>query len=316
MLTSLETGAGLDVVLWLQANGNSLFDALGRLFHNLGLPIFFMPVLALMYWSVNKNLGRRMLFALVLSITIHTALKLLFRAPRPYQVSDLVIPLVSQTGYGIPSGHVADGLVVWGYVIYTLKRRWLWGLLALYTAVMMWARMYVGVHYPQDVLAGLVVGIAALWVFLRIADSLEAAWERLNLQSQIALVLLTVIFMVSFLFGSEDGMAGAGALLGAGLGYILETHAIKFSVAGSVIQRILRYVIGIVLTLALFFGLDALFEGHEPADVLRILRYAAVTFFAMAGWPWLMGRLGLSRDVVDTPSPEPMPVQGEGETSV
>ena len=299
MLTSLETGAGLDVVLWLQANGNPFLDALGKLFHNLGLPIFYMPMLALVYWSLEKGMGRRMLFALVLSLAVHTALKQVLRAPRPYQVSELVIPLVTQPGYGIPSGHVADSIVVWGYVLYRLKRRWLWGLLAIYVVIMMWSRMYVGVHYPQDVLAGLVIGVAVLWTFLRIADPVEAGWKRLNVQSQIALVLLHVIVMTSFLFGNDDGMAAAGALLGAGLGYILETHIIKFSIAGSMVQRILRYVIGIALTLALFFGLDVLFEGQEPADVLRIIRYAVVTFFAMAGWPWVMGRLGLSQDMVE-----------------
>jgi|FLYN01.1.fsa_nt_gi membrane-associated phospholipid phosphatase len=300
MFSALESGIGLDVVVWLQANGNPLLDMLGRLFHYLGLPVFYMPVLALAYWSLDKNLGRRMLFALVLSLAVVTALKLLFKAPRPYQAfPDLVIAKVFQTGYGIPSGHVSDSLVVWGYVVYTLKRRWLWGLLALYVGLMAWSRMYVGVHYPQDVIAGLFLGMVVLWVFVRIADPVEAAWHRLNLQTQIAVVLLHVIVMVSFLFGSDDGMAAAGALLGSGLGYILETHVIKFTVAGSALQRIVRYLIGIILALVLFFGMDALFEGREPADILRIARYAAVTLFAVAIWPWLMGRLGLSRDLAE-----------------
>jgi membrane-associated phospholipid phosphatase len=298
MFSSLETGIGLDVVLWLQANGNPFLDALGRLFHVLGMVVFYIPVLALIYWSVDKHVGRRMLFALVLSLAVVTALKLLFKAPRPYQASDLVTALVTQSGYGIPSGHVADGLVMWGYLAYTLKRRWLWGLLALYVAIMMWARVYTGVHYPQDVVAGLLVGMATLWLFVRIADPLEAAWQQLNIQSQVGIVLLHVVLMVSFLYGSDDGMAGAGALMGGGLGYILETHFIKFAVDGSAGQRFLRYVIGIALTLMLFFGLAALFEGQEPADILRITRYTLVTLFAAAGWPWLMGRLGLSRDQV------------------
>jgi membrane-associated phospholipid phosphatase len=304
MFSSLETGIGLDVVLWLQANGNPFLDALGRLFHFLGMVVFYIPVLALIYWSVDKQLGRRMLFALVLSLAVITALKLVFKAPRPYQVSDLVTVLVVQEGYGIPSGHVSDGLVMWGYLAYTLKRRWLWGLLAVYVAIMMWARVYAGVHYPQDVLAGLVVGIITLWVFMRIADPLEAAWQGLNIQSQIGIVLLHVVLMVSFLYGSDDGMAGAGALLGGGLGYIAETHFVKFSVAGGAGQRILRYVLGIVLTLMLFFGLDVLFEGQEPVDILRVTRYALVTLFAVAGWPWLMGRLGLSRDQVEPAAAE------------
>ncbi len=300
MFSSLETGIGLDVILWLQAHGNPFFDALGRLFHYLGMVVFYIPVLALIYWSVDKHLGRRMLFALVLALAVITALKLLFQAPRPHQASDLVTALVVQDGYGIPSGHVADGLVMWGYLVYTLKRRWPWSLLAVYVAIMMWARMYTGVHYPQDVLAGLLVGMAVLWIFVRIADPLEEAWQRLNIQTQVAIVLLHVILMVSFLFGSDDGMAGAGALLGGGLGYIVETHYIKFSVDGSAGQRIVRYVVGVALTLVLFVGLDVLFVGQEPIDILRITRYALVTLFAVAGWPWLMGRLGLSRDLAES----------------
>jgi hypothetical protein len=271
-------------------------------------------MLALVYWSVDKQLGRRMLFALVLSLTVISALKFVFGAPRPYQAfPDQVSALVVQGGYGIPSGHVSDGLVLWGYLIYRIKRRWLWGLLAVYIGVMAWSRMYRGVHYPQDVIAGLLVGIAVLWVFVRIADPLEVEWQKFNIQSQIGVVLLSVALMVAFLYGSEDGMAGAGALLGGGLGYILETHTINFTAMGSTAQRILRYVLGITLALAIFFGLDFLFEGQKPVDILRIMRYAAVTLFAVAGWPWLMGRMGLSVDAwSDSPS-SPVTASGEEE---
>jgi membrane-associated phospholipid phosphatase len=314
MFSSLESGIGLEVVVWLQANGNPFLDSLARVFHYLGLPVFYVPLLTVVYWSLDKQLGRRLLFALVLSLAVVSALKFVFGAPRPYQAfPDQVTALVVQGGYGIPSGHVSDGLVMWGYLIYRIQRRWLWGLLAVYVGIMMWARMYAGVHYPQDVIAGLLVGIAVLWVFVRIADPLEVAWQELNIQSQIGVVLLSVALMVGFLFGSEDGMSAAGALLGGGLGYILETHFINFTAMGSTAQRILRYVIGIALALALFFGLDVLFERQEPVDILRILRYAAVTLFAVAGWPWLMGRLGLSADALSSSPSSPVPASGEGE---
>ncbi len=303
MLTSLESGIGLQIVVWLQAHGSSFLDALATLFHYLGQTLFYIPILALIYWSFDKKLGQRLLFALVLSSVLVTGAKMAFQAPRPDAAfPDQVRSVVAQTGYGLPSGHVAMSLVVWGYAAYWLRRRWLWGLLAIYLAVMAWARLYAGVHYPQDVIAGFILGVAALWLFIRIADPLETAWLKLSVREQAAIVLLHVVVIFGFLYTTDDGTTAAGALLGGGLGYIIETNRVKFTAAGSARQRLLRFLVGIILTLLLYFGLTVLFSGQEPQDILRFIRYMLVTLFAVAGWPWLMGQLGLS-EAVASPLP-------------
>jgi len=68
MLHDLETGIGLDVVVWLQEHGNGVFDALAHALDFAGLTWFFLLTLTLIFWSVDKNLGRRLLFALLFEL--------------------------------------------------------------------------------------------------------------------------------------------------------------------------------------------------------------------------------------------------------
>lgn len=87
------------------------------------------------------------------------ALKLVSDRPRPFEEVPGVDPLIGGTVAGsFPSGHAATsfaGAVVLGY----LFRRGLAPFLLLAVAVA-WSRVYVGVHYPSDVLVGAALGLA------------------------------------------------------------------------------------------------------------------------------------------------------------
>lgn len=293
MFAPLETGLGLDVVLWLQAHGNGLFDGLAILLSVLGSTLAYLALLPLVYWSVDRRLGRRLLLALVVVMGAVVALKLAFHAPRPFQVSDAVREIVPAGGYGLPSGHVAGAVAMWGFTAYWLRRRWFsWGVGA-YGVLMAWGRMYGGVHYPQDVIAGALLGLGVIWFTAHYAEGIMGLWRRLHWRAQLAAVFLLSLIALAFLFEDETGVAIAGITLGGGIGVMLEERFIWFSAAGSVGQRTIRYGIGIVLTLALFLGLRTAFADLQPELIFRVLRYSLVTCFVAVGWPWLLKRAGL-----------------------
>jgi hypothetical protein len=93
----------------------------------------------------------------------------------------------------------------------------------------------------------------------------------------------------------------AGMILGLWIGFAVEARYVRFSPAGPLWQRGLRLAIGLIVLLALRFGLKALF----PADPLalnllfRTLRYALMMLWVAAGWPWLFVRLGLAQRTDD-----------------
>lgn len=300
MFTSLETGFGLDVVLALQSMQNSLFDSLASVLDFAGSDLFFIVALTLIYWSVNRKLGTRLLFALILGGLLNIALKTLFQTPRPYLVSDEVRLLaVEQNNYGIPSGHVMNAVVVWGYLAWALRRRWFTWAVVIFVIVTAWSRMYGGVHYPQDVILGAILGLMTLWAFIRIEQQFPALWERLELPPQIAMIVLAVIFAAAFTWTDEYGASLTGVLIGVGAGVVLkQVLHFEFNNAQALPRRVLCFACGIVLLLIVFFGLRAAFgavtdDASATALLLRVVRYSVVGLVGYLVYPWIAGRVGL-----------------------
>ncbi len=97
-------------------------------------------------------------------------------------------------------------------------------------------------------------------------------------------------------YPNETGATLAGILMGVGLGTILEARTVQFRVDGSFGRRLLRYLVGIVLVGALYFGGSLLPELHTwGLDIaLRVLRYGLVGLTAVWLAPWLFVKLHLA----------------------
>ncbi|MEK7461016.1 MAG: phosphatase PAP2 family protein [Patescibacteria group bacterium] len=99
-------------------------------------------------------------------------IKPLVARSRPFWVlPDIrVIDGVTNT-YSFPSGHVAL-LTVAGWILshYFPKTAWVWVVLVGLTV---WSRVYNGVHYPSDVLAGVLIGSLIGWLTLRVIPRLQ-----------------------------------------------------------------------------------------------------------------------------------------------
>lgn len=217
MLTGLENGIGLDVVMWLQAHGSPLADFLAQAIHILGSPSWYLFLLLplLLFWNRGVDPAARTawgqttpesqrrayqwVFVLVMAIFLTDVLKLLAQAPRPYQVAPELVRLlvIQRSNYGLPSGHVAGALAMSGLAVVWVGRRWMWVLVAGWTLLVGWARMYAGVHYPLDVVVGVVVGVVSLWICLRSFDSFMAWWSRIPLAPRAAVIVFGLVVVVN-----------------------------------------------------------------------------------------------------------------------
>jgi undecaprenyl-diphosphatase len=128
--------------------------------------------------ATRRNLAFPVLLAAVSVWTadlLALALKAAFERPRPAANIPQADPLMGAHGYSMPSGHAATafaGAVALGYL-------WRRGapLFFLLAAAIAYSRVYVGVHYPGDVLAGAVLGAAvgAAWVLALTSPRLSGA---------------------------------------------------------------------------------------------------------------------------------------------
>ena len=290
MLPSLESGLGLDVVVWLQAHSPPPLPALAQLLHYAGGTLAYLVLLALILWAIDRRLGLWLLLTLAGSTILTEGIKALFARPRPFQAfPDRVTPWVFQTGYGLPSGHVMQALAVLGCLAWYLHSRRLKIFVVVYVLVMAWARMAAGVHYPQDVVVGALVGGLWLAVVVRFGARVAAWWSGLSTPIQIGAIVLVALGLFLAIGLAHGGASLAGGVLGGGLGLIWEARYVRFTAAGSVGQRALRFGLGLAMILLLYVGLQPASDTLAAGG-----RYALLALTGLALWPWVCVRLGLA----------------------
>jgi membrane-associated phospholipid phosphatase len=311
---------GIQLIQSLQTM-SPVLDGVMKFFSFLGTIEFYLLLIPFVYWALDTRLGFRLLLVLIGTDFLAVGFKQLLRQPRPYWIGD-VKALDEETSYGIPSSHASDSLAVWGYLAYRLKKGWLTVLWVTVTALIGLSRMYLGVHFPTDVLVGWLIGLAALVIFIAGEGWAASRLKRLSPGGQIgfgfALSLLIILagWIINLLIapypdppawaqyalqarGVSHYFTLAGSLFGATAGYVLMHSRLRFQTRGSGWQLAGRYLLGIAGVLVIYLGLDMLF-GLLAADesalglVLRYLRYAAVTFWAIYAAPWAFLKLKLA----------------------
>ncbi|BAU27942.1 undecaprenyl-diphosphatase [Aneurinibacillus soli] len=132
--------------------------------------IFWFIVAFVLLWQ-RRRLGLRPGVTLLVGIGIGGVLENIFKPlisrPRPPLVEDTVRQLVElPISHSFPSGHAVSSFVSM-YVLYRLFPRTLWWALPC-ALIMSYSRIYVGVHYPLDVVAGALIGIMAGMITMRL----------------------------------------------------------------------------------------------------------------------------------------------------
>ena len=287
MFESLESGWGLDFVQMLADTRGPLGDLLARALHFSGGTLFFLVVLPIIYWGIDRKLGMRLMLALTVSYALGTLLKTQFAAPRPFHSApELITPLFEQDGHGFPSNHVLLAVAVWGYLAAYLRNRWVNVVVAILVMAHMWGRVYAGVHYVHDVIGGLIFGFIALWILTQALIYLPPRWLRWSDTVKFSLTIGSSLLIYLLLSQNEAAAAVAGLWSGCGLGIILKQKWSGGDVAGSYGQRTSRVLFGLILLVSFFFAARALFaylgtEESSVATALKILRYCLTVILGL-----------------------------------
>lgn len=283
---------GVDVVLWLQQASPDL-DSLFKFFTFLGDEEFYLILLPLVYWSIDRAMGVRLMILALFSSLVNATAKEIGGQPRPFGYDDRVVPLVDAGGYGLPSGHAQSSVVIWGFIALETRRRWMW----LFAITLMLgvglSRIYLGVHFPTDVIGGALLGLLLLFAWNRYGYRAER-WFCAQPTTRQLLMTAAVPLLVMMAFPSEDVVTASATFLGMGIGVVLERRHLGFDTAGSITARAIRFLVGGLLLVGLWLGLRTLFADLEPALLLRLVRYALVGFWGAFGAPWLFLRLALA----------------------
>jgi len=287
------TSWSLDFIAALQQIHPALHLFFGA-FTFLGQPQFYVLILPLLLWCVDVRLGARVGIFLLLSSQLNIVLKDLFHQPRPSDF-DPSLQLAWFEGYGLPSGHAQFVVVFWGAIAAWARRPWLWVLVVLLAALVGFSRVYLGVHFPQDIVAGWAIGGLSLALYLAVQGGLERRLAELGLHWQILLAggVPLVLFVTS---PSKSVATAMGTLAGAGVGFALSRRYVPFSPAGPMWQRFLRFVVGAAVVVPLYVALEVvpLAEGPWPSLAFRFSYFVLLGAWGTLGAPWLFRVLRLA----------------------
>lgn len=168
------------ILMAIQSLHNPILDVimpLLSLLGNLGMIWFFAAALLLIRKEYRK-------YSLMIVLAIATAylvgelmLKPFVGRPRPCQVNEMVPMLVPVPGsYSFPSGHSASSFAAAMVLLFDNKK---FGVAGLVLAVLIaFSRMYLYVHYPTDVAAGILLGILSAFLVRWIYQKLERHKEK------------------------------------------------------------------------------------------------------------------------------------------
>jgi len=276
---------GLDLLLALQTIRNPALDAFFYIVTYLGSEEAYLGLIIVVYLCVSRRVGFRLLMIFALSAYAVSVVKELFATERPFVMyPGLLHPLVLSTadGYSMPSGHALLSTVVWGYLAMQL-RSWRWYLAALAVILLVsFSRVYLHVHWPADMVAGIALGACLLAVYVKVLAFAEKRELRLSPLASGAVVI--TIAALLYICGRHlaNGPPAAGAVLGGGLGYLALGQVGAYTERASPAGQIIKAVSALAVVLA---GRYLLTKLLGPAPWAELLTYTILAFVATFGLP-------------------------------
>lgn len=163
MLQHIVT-ADIGILYWIQENLRVSFLDMPMAFlsrlGDAGL-IWLIIIAVLLITPKYRRAGLTALLAIVFSLIIcNLILKPLIHRARPYELYDYITVLIKYpTDFSFPSGHVSSSFAVSVALTCSFKKKGVWFIIL--AALISFSRLYVGVHFPTDILAGIVTGIVS-----------------------------------------------------------------------------------------------------------------------------------------------------------
>lgn len=166
-----------NLLLALNFDGGTVMD---WLMYTISGKYIWIPFYICILWIVYARLGLRMLILFVLFVPLlitcadqtATLAKTYLPKARPTHFEPIMAGVHTVNGYvggpyGTVSSHAANcfGLALFSWLL--IRRRWFAWMMFCWATVVSYSRIYLGVHYPMDILVGTVEGLFWGWVWYR-----------------------------------------------------------------------------------------------------------------------------------------------------
>ena len=299
----------IDFLLWLQNLRNAVnspeLDNFMKILSKLGIPYAFF-IFAFIYWSINKRSGLYITTSWAFSYLFMNFIKMTACAYRPFMRNSDIMPLDNSDGYSFPSSHATSAASIAGGMsvcFWKAGYKLLSWLLILLIILVGFSRLYLGVHTPQDIIAGFLLGAVTLWIMSKIFNYVDKhkSSENLFLISGVVICALMLVYLHNKNYPMDYGANNklivdpfkeirsswrdVGVVSGLVLGRFVEKCFIKFRATGLNFKGIILSAAGLVI---FYFILNYLqpFLTSLIGNLYGRFAYGFIElFFVTALWP-------------------------------
>ena len=284
----------LQFLKWLEGGRTSFLNAVFEGITFLGEETLIILLVVALWFAVDKKLAQQVFFVTATSLSVNGIVKNFAQVPRPWTKGVSCVRLDTATGYAFPSGHT-QGFATWSsFFAVKLKKTWLCVLVGVLIVLVAISRLYLGAHYPSDVLVGVAlgVGIAILsnYLFGKVNDVKKLYF---------ATFLILTPFIVYFLCVADPLFADLFKTFGMVGGMVVvsfldeKTEPLSYDVVWW--KKLIRIVLGVVLAVALkeVIKLVNVFDVIQISLLIDAVRYFIVVLTVGYLCPLLFKKLKL-----------------------
>lgn len=269
------------VICLLQDHFRSPFaDLFFKLWNFFDTKEFFFLLIPLTWFGYNRKLGIRILYGVLFSGFINSLLKDFFQCPRPFILFP-ELTVLSVSGFSFPSGAAQTSIFLPFTFALHFNRASVWIISGFFALLLSFSRIYLGVHFPLDLLIGWLVGGGILYFLWdeKYFEKIFRFWESANAKKKI----LYTAFIGGILFA--QGRLLASIFIGTHVGMLLfpkyDRQEKNIHLKRALLQSSLN--IGGSVACLLSYELFSLLSGSTYKTFLEVVLYSFIGFWLSVG---------------------------------
>ena len=284
----------LEFLKMLQERRIPFLDKLFGFITAFGEELVIVVVLAVIYFMFNKDYARRLFFAISVSMGMNGLLKNLLMIPRPFSTGEIIcVRPETATGFSFPSGH-SQNTSTWSTLfIKGTKNIFLRIMLVLLVLSVGFSRLYLGAHYPSDVICGIALGALIALICEKIYNRVGNK-NILFFITMLAFLPFVIVFYLKANPMFSDFFKFFGMLTGLFCATAFEEKFVSLPCDGPVWKRLLRVAAAIAAAYAMKELVPLLFGvGDNLSSVVDMVEYFFVVFVSLGLCPLLFKKINI-----------------------
>lgn len=279
----------VEIVEFFHNMQNTFLDYFFNFISFIGEDYVYITLIVILYYGMDKKLGERVAFTLITASAFNTILKETFRTPRPFEkYPDRITNLRAHTtsGYSFPSGHTQVFASVLFIIGYHIKKHWVYVAFLTLVILMAISRMYLGVHFFEDVVISLILGILYAylvhWIYKKFDQD---SGQMFKIYLLVSIPLLTGLFAIQ----TKTYITTLGMYGGFVLAMWYEHRFVQFTVTKNIAHKIIRIVLGLIIMLSIQVGFKEIYASVFKNDSIILMfdfiRYFLLVFVGLGLYP-------------------------------